>query len=157
MSEKIIGLIYRYGKNDYGIMLNDFDKVDSERLMDIYTRYADEGSGIRGDGNKSINDANVEYWENMWLRENLEERRKWLAHKMFIVGMEETNILYDDQADEQVTETQIAEDLKTYKGTAYWMEAFLQFCDGGQDEGDHRMFFETSMEIVHYMENMKEV
>ena len=155
MNDKIIGLVWRYGKNDYEIMLNEFDEVDQERLQDIYDRYADGGSGERGDKFLTLETSNVDYWEDEWAKADMESRRKELAHKLFIVGMEETDILYDHQADEQVTESKIAEDLKTHKGIAYWMETFLQFCDGGQDEGDHRMFFETCMEIVHYMEDLK--
>ena len=69
--------------------------------------------------------------------------------------MVETDIMYDHQADEQITEAQIADALESKKMTAYTLEQFLQFCDGSQDEEDHKKFFDAAMEIVHYMEEME--
>ena len=102
----------------------------------------------------NIGSADVDYFETKWAKEEAESKRKELAHKLYKLGFVETNALYDYSADEQLTEEQIADALKNKKDSAYMLETFLQFCDGSQEE-DHKKFFEASMEIVHYMEEME--
>ena len=153
--EKIIGLIYRFNKNDYQISLMEFDKHDQSTLMAMMDKYDNECSCERGDAKLTINQANVEYWETEWARQDAATKRKALAAKLYKLGMVETDIMYDHQADEQITEAQIADALESKKMTAYTLEQFLQFCDGSQDEEDHKKFFDASMEIVHYMEEME--
>ena len=153
--EKVIGLIYRFGKNDYQINIMDFDERDQIALMTMMEKYDGKCSCERGDAKLTIDQANVEYWETEWARQDAEAKRKALAAKLYKLGMIETSILYDHQADEQITEAQIADALESKKMTAYTLEQFLQFCDGSQEEEDHKKFFEAAMEIVHYMEGME--
>ena len=155
MTDKIIGLVWRYGINDYGIIINEFDEVDQKRLQDIYGRYAEDSSGARGEKNLTLDTCNVDYWESEWAKADMESRRKELAHKLYHLGLVDTSALYDNQADEQLTEEQIVDALKSVKDTSYMLETFMQFCDGNQEEEDHKKFFEASMAIVHYMEDLK--
>ena len=153
--EKVIGLIYRFDKNDYQISIMDFEAVHQDFLMKLMEQYDDDCSCERGDAKLTIAQANVEYWEEKWAEQNAEARRKALAAKLYKLGMVETDVMYDHQADEQLTEEKIVDILKSKTDTAYMLETFLQFCDGSQEEGDHKKFFEASMEIVHYMEGME--
>ena len=153
--EKVIGLIYRFSKNDYQISLMDFDKHDQDILLAMMVKYDDKCSCERGDSYLTIDNANVEYWEKKWAEQDAEAKRKALAAKLYKLGMVETDIMYDHQADEQLTEEKIVDILKSKTDTAYMLEEFLQFCDGSQEEGDHKKFFEASMDIVHYMEEME--
>lgn len=155
MAEKVIGLIWRFGKNDYQMSIMDFDRDDQEVLMTLMEKYSEECSCERGDENLTIKAANVEFWEKKWAEADMEKRRKDLAKKLFRIGLLETNALYDDQADEQFTEEQLADVLEDIKSTSYMLETFMQFCDGSQEEEDHKKFFEASMAIVHYLENLK--
>jgi hypothetical protein len=61
--DTVIGLIYRFGKNDYQISLTDFSESDQQTLQEIFMKYEDSWSCIRGDKNASIDDANIDYWE----------------------------------------------------------------------------------------------
>ena len=61
--DTIIGLIYRFDKNDYQISLTDFSEADQQTLQEIFMKYEDDWSCIRGDKNTSIDDANIDYWE----------------------------------------------------------------------------------------------
>ena len=78
-----------------------------------------------------------------------------LAAMLKDIGFIKSDILYDNQADEQLTEKQIDDVLKNKKDTTYLLETFLQFCDGSQEEEDHKLLFDAAMEIVHYMEGME--
>lgn len=61
----IIGMIWRYAKNDYQINIMDFSEDDQKTLQAIFTKYADTGSDSgRGNKNLTIADANIDYWEN---------------------------------------------------------------------------------------------
>ena len=153
--DKIIGVVWRFGKNDYQISLVDYDADDQRKLQEIDEKYDEEYSCERGTGELRVKDANVEYWEKKWAEQDAEAKRKALAAKLYNVGMVETDIMYDHQADEQLTEEQIVEILKSKTDTAYMLEQFLQLCDGSQEEGDHKKFFEASMAIVRYMEGME--
>lgn len=156
--EGVIGFVWRYGNNDYGIEITDFDKKDEKILMDMYTKYgeADKFSGCRENAqNCNLESANVAYWEEKWSAKSREEKRKNLAKKIYNVCLKETNIFYDDREDYAPTLAEIKEDLETYKGTAYILEAIVQFCDGSQSKEDHKIFYELTLDIVHYMENMK--
>ena len=153
--EKIIGVVWRFRKNDYQISLVDYDADDQQKLQEIDEKYDEEYSCERGTKELCIKDANVEYWEKKWAEQDAEAKRKTLAAKLYKIGMVETGIMYDDQADEQLTEEKIVDILKSKTDTAYMLEQFLQFCDGSQEEEDHKKFFEAAMEIVHYMEGME--
>jgi len=153
--DKVIGLIYRFRANDYQINLMDFDKHDQDILMNMMEKYDDDCTCIRGDRMLNIGSADVDFFESKWAKQDAEAKRKALAKKLYEVGMRETNILYDDQADEQLTEEELADALKNKKPTAYILETFLQFCDGSQEEEDYKKFFDAAMEIVHYMEGME--
>jgi hypothetical protein len=155
MQEKIIGLIWRYGKNDYGVMMANMDGDDQEDLMRIYERYEEDSTNERGNMDMSLSDAGVLYWEDRFDFMEKFAKAKKLAHKLYNLGLVETSALYDDQADEQLTEAQILDALQKPKDTAYMLETFMQFCDGSQEEEDHKKFFDASMEIVHYMEDME--
>lgn len=61
--EKIIGLVYRFGNNDYQINLMDFDKNDQVKLMRIFEKYENKCSCERGNKLLSLKDANIDYWE----------------------------------------------------------------------------------------------
>ena len=153
--DKIIGVVWRFGKNDYQISLVDYDADDQQRLQEIDEKYDEEYSCERGTSELRVKDANVEYWEKKWAEQDAEAKRKTLAAKLYKLGMVETDIMYDHQADEQLTEEQIIEILKSKTDTAYMLEQFLQLCDGSQEEDDHKKFFEASMAIVRYMEGME--
>lgn len=154
MQDKIIGLVWRYDKNDYGIIINEFDEIDQARLQDIYLRYADNASGERGSKSLNLEECNVDYWEKDWAKADMEHKRKELAKKLWNIGFVKTDIFYDHQADEQLTVEQIADTLSNTKDTAYLLETLLQFCDGSQESEEHKMFCEAAMDIVHYMEDM---
>ena len=62
-SESIIGMVYRFGKNDYQISIMDFDDTDQAILQAIFMKYENEMSGERGDKTLSIENANIDYWE----------------------------------------------------------------------------------------------
>lgn len=154
--EKVIGLIYRFNKNDYQISLMDFDAHDQDILMNMMEKYDDDCSCERGNStNLTLFRANIEYWERIWAEQEMDAKRKALAKKLYEVGMKETDILYDHQADEQLTEEKIADILQNKTDTAYMLETFLQFCDGSQEEEDHTKFFDAAMNIVRYMEGME--
>ena len=61
--DTVIGLIYRFDKNDYQISLTDFSESDQQTLQEIFMKYEDSWSCIRGNKNTSIDDANIDYWE----------------------------------------------------------------------------------------------
>ena len=155
MEEKVIGLIYRFNKNDYQISIMDFEEHDQKVLMELMEKYDYNCSCERGDSNLTIDKANVWHWEGVWAKQEMDVKRKTLAAKLYKLGMVETDIMYDHQADEQLTEEKIVDILKSKTDTAYMLEQFLQFCDGNQEKEDHKKFFEAAMEIVHYMEGME--
>lgn len=69
--ETVIGLIYRFDKNDYQISLTDFSESDQQTLQEIFMKYEDSWSCIRGDKNASIDDANIDYWERNQLMKTI--------------------------------------------------------------------------------------
>ena len=150
MEQKIIGVIWRYGKNDYQISLADFNKADERALLKIDMKYGDNDgySCVRGDENISIKDANIEYWENGWAKQELENVRKNLAKKAWNICKND-NAFYDDREDEWFDEKQMYESLGTAKGCAYFMETVLQFYDGSEQT---KCYYDLTMDIVHYME-----
>lgn len=150
--EGVIGLIWRYGNNDYQINLMEFSPKEKEILDKILQNHEDDASGVRGDALLTIKGANIAFWEEKWSTKERNKRRLELAHKIYQRGMVETDDMYNPGADEQLTYEDIAEQLRTYKGTAYQLETVMQFCDGSQEPEDHDKYFELSMEIVHYME-----
>lgn len=80
MKDKVIGLIWRFGKNDYQISLTQYDDKDQEVLQDIETRYvdADRNSCVRGNENLTIKDANIKYWENEWSKGEKKKLRTFI-------------------------------------------------------------------------------
>lgn len=66
MEDKIIGVVWRFGNNDYQISLTEFEEKDQAILMDIISKYEDKCSCERGNEQLSIADANVRFWEFMW-------------------------------------------------------------------------------------------
>jgi hypothetical protein len=157
MDSKIIGVIWRFGKNDYQISITDYDEEDEQALLKIDEKYGDRDaySGLRGDENISIKDANIEYWENDWAKEERLDKQKELATKLYNAGFIKTNALYDYSTDEddQMSIPRIIDALNDNRSTAYLLETFAQFCDGSQKEEDHKLFFECMMDIIHYMED----
>ena len=150
--EGVIGLIWRYGKDDYQINFMDFNPNEQTKLNEIFENHEDDASGIRGDALLTIKSANIAYWEKEWSAKERNKKRLELAHKIYQHGMVESDNMYDYGAEEQLTYGDIAEQLRTYEGTAYQLETVMQFCDGSQEPEDHDKYFKLSMEIVHYME-----
>lgn len=155
MKEAPIGIVWRFGRNDYQISLFNPTPAEEEDLNRVMKSTENSCTCIRGDAKLSLNDADVKYWEDVWAKEEVEAKRKQLAKKLYRIGLLETDALYDNQADEQLTEEQIVDVLDKSKDTAYMLETFLQFCDGGQEKEDHEKFFEAAMDIVHYMEEFQ--
>lgn len=155
--DKIIGVVWRFGKNDYQISLTDYDKEDQEKLLAIDAKYEEKYSCERGNENLTIKAANAEFWEDLWDMEDRLNKRKELATRLYDIGMIKTQALYDHQADEddQMSIARISEALTNPHDAAYLLEVFLQFCDGSQEKEDTEMFFKASMDIVHYMEGFQ--
>ena len=152
MEEQVIGMIWRYGVDDYSIMMADITGDDQAELMRIYDKYSDDSTNERGNGNMTLNAAGSHYWEERLAAKAREARRRELARELYQLGMVDTNALYDYQADEQLTEDALYDALFNPKDTVYTLETFLQFCDGSQTEEDSKKFFKAAMDIVHYME-----
>ncbi len=66
MGERIIGLVYRFGKNDYQISISDFTPEELKQLDRIMQNHENDSSGERGDADLCIKDANIDYWERGW-------------------------------------------------------------------------------------------
>ena len=66
--DRMIGVICRYGFNDYQIMLAEFNDEDNEKLWDIITPYADNDEvwGERGNRDMTLKENNVDYLERDW-------------------------------------------------------------------------------------------
>ena len=157
--EGVVGFVWRYGNNDYGIAITNFDKKDEKILMDIYTKYTEANvfSGCRENAhNCNVENANIAYWEKEWSAKEIAQKRRELAEKIYQVGVVETDVLYDHNEDTHLTVEDLDDELKTYKGAAYRLESIMQFCDGGQESEDHDKFFALSMDIIHYMEGLKD-
>lgn len=117
MKDKVIGLIWRFGNNDYQISLTQYDDKDQEVLQDIETRYgdADRNSCVRGDENLTIKDANIEYWEREWSKGKKKKLRTFIFVKTYkeksfgirgkvrrcIVGMEQGTMFPSCQNDKE--------------------------------------------------------
>ena len=52
--DRMIGVICRYGFNDYQIMLAEFNDEDNEKLWDIITPYADNDEVWGERGNRDM-------------------------------------------------------------------------------------------------------
>lgn len=61
--DKIIGLIYRFGDNDYQLNIMNFSQADQKILQDIFMKYDNDCSCVRGDKFTTIDDANIDYFE----------------------------------------------------------------------------------------------
>lgn len=66
--DRMIGVICRYGFNDYQIMLTEFSDEDNEKLWNIITPYADNDKvwGERGNRDMTLKENNVDYLESDW-------------------------------------------------------------------------------------------
>lgn len=67
MKEKFIGFVYRFAKNDYEILLTKLSEEDQEKLYSIIEKYLDDDARTtceRGGKNLSLNDVNVDWFEN---------------------------------------------------------------------------------------------
>lgn len=147
MDEKVIGLVYRFGRNDYQISLMEFDEADQAVLMEMEEKYSDNCSCERGNIYMTLKDANIEYLEHSIALKEIGDKRKELAEKLYSIDYRYH--IYDD-LDEGVhmtTEDFIGQ-LETYKGTANVLETFMQAC---YNENETNVF-ETCMDIVRYME-----
>lgn len=71
--DSIIGFVYRFDNNDYQITLADIDEKDQEILMNMMDKYENVSSGVRGDKTITIEDANIEYFEQQ-KRRNIDMR-----------------------------------------------------------------------------------
>ena len=65
---RMIGVICRYGFNDYEIMLSTLSLKDSEKLWNIITPYAEPDGccGARGGMDMTLSDCNIQYLEDEW-------------------------------------------------------------------------------------------
>jgi hypothetical protein len=148
MDMKVIGYILRYGKNDYQISLAEFKKEDEEAIIDIATKYDNDSSGIRGDENLTIKDANIEYWEYGWSKRDREKARIALAEKAWDICKKD-NSFYDDHEGKWFDKKEMYQSLGSAKSCAYFIETVLQFYDGSEE---NKCYYDLSMDIVHYME-----
>ena len=66
MNEKFVGLVYRFDSNDYEILLTKFSEEDQKALFEIINKYLDDDKTTceRGDKNLSLNDCNVDWFDN---------------------------------------------------------------------------------------------
>ena len=147
--EKVIGLIYRFGKNDYQISLMETDEHDQDLLMKIMEKYGDDCSATRGDGKLTIEDANVDWFERSWAAKEAEAKRKELAHKIYKEAVEGDWAFYDDHEGTHWTEEDIYESLGSAKDSAYSIETLIQFYDGTEET---KKYYNAAMDIIHYME-----
>lgn len=154
MSEKVIGLVYRFGKNDYQINLMETDEHDQDLLMKIMDKYDNDCSAERGDDRLSIKDANVEWFERSWATKEAEAKRKELAHKVYKEAVEGDWNFYDDHEGTHWTEDDIYASLETAKESAYSVETLIQFYDGTEET---KKYYDAAMDIIHYMEWYQEV
>lgn len=69
--DTVIGLIYRFDKNDYQISLMDFSEEDQKILQNLMMKYDNECSCVRGDKELTIDDANIDYWERNQLMKTI--------------------------------------------------------------------------------------
>ncbi len=65
-TEKVIGLIYRFGNDDYQINITEFTPEELEQLDRILQNHENDSSCERGNAELSIKDANIDYWERGW-------------------------------------------------------------------------------------------
>ena len=89
--EKIIGVIYRHGYNDYEFTLGDFPTEMADSIESMVMNF-DDGyniSGCRGDRNMTLADANIAHFEKEWKWSNITEDVK----KRIINNMED--LYYD--------------------------------------------------------------
>ena len=149
MEEKVIGLVYRFGKNDYQISIMDFDERDQIALMTMMEKYEYNCSCERGDSNLTIDKANVWHWEEMWGKQEAEAKRKELAHKIYKEAVEGDWAFYDDHEGTHWTEEDIYESLGNAKDSAYSIETLIQFYDGTEET---KKYYDAAMDIIHYME-----
>ena len=81
--------------------------------------------------------------------------KKELAKKIYDVGFVKTDVFFDYQAEKQMTIDDIEKFLETISGIGYILESIVQFLDGSQNEDDHKLFYDITMDIIHYMEEQK--
>ena len=81
---------------------------------------------------------------------NIKEKRKELAKKLCSLKNEMRG--FDE---ELYTEKEMEDALKTHRGSAYLLETFLEYADGSQEDEVTEKFYKASMDIVHYMQDLK--
>ena len=78
-----------------------------------------------------------------------------LAKKIYDVGFVKTDVFYDYQEEKQMTIEDIEKYLETMSDVGYLLESIVQFLDGSQNEDDHKLFYNITMDIIHFMEEQK--
>ena len=152
MEDKIIGVVWRFGKNDYQITLADYSQRDQKKLLEIDASYDEKCSCQRGNADLTIKDANIEFWENEWAKKDKEKARKALAKKGWSICKNDM-AFYDDHEGKWFDEKDMYESLGTSVGCAYFLETVLPFYDGSENTN---CYYELSMDIIHYMERYLE-
>lgn len=65
--ESVIGFVYRYDYNDYGILIGELPEKMSDRISKEIMKLSDVDQDffaeVRGDKHISIDDANIDYFE----------------------------------------------------------------------------------------------
>lgn len=61
--DRVFGIVYRFGYNDYQISLADLSDEDSDAVEEIFMKYEDDCTCERGDRNMTLDDANLEYFD----------------------------------------------------------------------------------------------
>lgn len=63
--ERVIGIVYRFGFNDYEIMLDKLSKEDSDAMEEIMMKYAEPYGccSSRGDRTMTLADCDIDYVE----------------------------------------------------------------------------------------------
>lgn len=148
MKEVPIGIVWRFGRNDYQIALFNPSAKEEEYLNEVMMSTENCCTCIRGDENLNLKDADVNYWEDAWAKEEAETKRKEVAHKVGQIIENDWNF-YDDHEGTHWTEDDVYESLGSAKGSAYSIETLLQFYDGTDET---KKYYDASMEIIHYME-----
>lgn len=68
MADRNIGVVIRFGFNDYEILLTNLTDEDDQKLWEILTPYADgnECCSYRGDKTMTLEDCNIGWLERDW-------------------------------------------------------------------------------------------
>lgn len=61
--ERMFGLVYRFGVNDYQVMFMDFSEEDEQILEDISMKYENNCTCVRGDKTMTLAEADCEFFD----------------------------------------------------------------------------------------------